>query len=107
MIRMGKSVRSWKILVLLATFTVTAVTGDCAGEHGPSNPCAGNPEWPPGDKLMLSLRVARAMKDVRAIARYKSLVRQRRLTERRPFGGDTAPPFARRTATGRHPPWGR
>jgi hypothetical protein len=105
--RMRKTVRSWKALVLLAAFTVTAATGTFAGEPGTSSSRAGNPEWPPGDKLMLSLQVARAMKDGRGIARYKSLARQRRLRERRTFGGKAAPPLARRTATDRYPPWGR
>jgi len=105
---MGEPLRPWKILVLLAALTATAAAGACAGERGTPGPCAGDPEWPRGDKLMLSLRVARAMKDGRGIARYKSLVRQRRVRERRPTGGKTAAaPLHRRAATGRYPPSGR
>jgi hypothetical protein len=103
---MGKPVRSWKILVLLAVITVTA-TEASAGKTGISGSCFVNPEWRPGDKLLLSLQIARARKDGRGIARYKSLVRQRRLIERRPPGGRTAPPLPRRIATGRYPPAGR
>jgi hypothetical protein len=92
---MGGPVRSWIILVLLAAFTVTAVADGFSGEPEPSNFRVGNPEWPPGEKLMLSLRIARAKKDGRGIARYKSLARQRRFVERRPIRGKTAPPLAR------------
>lgn len=101
---MGKTVGSWKILVLLALFPVTAVTEACAGEPGTSSSCIRNPEWPLGDKLALSLRVARANKDGKAIARYKSLVRQRKLDARRPFGGKAAPTLPRWISTGRYPP---
>ena len=99
--------RTWKILVLLAVFTATTAAGACAGERGTPGPRVGDPEWPRGDKLLLSLRVARAMKDGRGIARYKSLARQRRVRERRPTDGKTATPLPRRAATGRRPPAGR
>jgi hypothetical protein len=104
---MGKTVVSWKTLVLVAAFALTAVTGACAGEPGASGSCVGNPEWPPADKIMLSLQVARARNDWKGVARYKSLARQRRFMERRPFGGQTPSPPPRRNATGRCPPCGR
>jgi hypothetical protein len=103
---MGEAARSRKILVLLVALTVTA-TEACAGSPGTSSSWFASTEWRPGDKLMLSLQIARARKDVRKIARYKSLARQRRLVERRPPGGRTAPSHPRRVATGRYPPAGR
>jgi hypothetical protein len=102
-----KTLRSPKILVLLAAFLLTAVPGASDGSPGASGACVGRPETPPGDKLMLSLQIARARKDGKGIARYKSLARQRRLLERRPPGGRTAPPLPRRGSTGRYPPSGR
>lgn len=104
---MGITSRTWKILVLLAAFTATAAAGACAGERGTPGSRVGDTEWPRGDKLLLSLRVARAMKDGRGIARYKSLARQRRVRERRPSCGETAPLLPRHDATGRRPPAGR
>jgi hypothetical protein len=104
---MGRIARLWKTVVVLAALTATVATGPWAGEPLAGSPFAGRPERAPGDKLMLSLQVARARKDGRGIARYKSLVRQRRLLERRPSAGKSAPPLARGTATGLRPPWGR
>ena len=105
---MGGPARSWIILaLLLAAFPVTAITDARSGEPGPPGIRVGNPEWPTGEKLKLSLRIARAKKDGRAIARYKSLARQRRLVTRRPSGGKTGPPPSGNLVTGRYPPWGR
>jgi hypothetical protein len=104
---MGRIARSWKTVVVVAALTATVATGSCPGEPLAGSPCAGRPERAPGDQLMLSLQVARARKDGRGIARYKSLVRQQKLLERRPPAGKSAPPLARGTATGLRPPWGR
>lgn len=104
---MGTVERTWIVLVMLAAFPVTTIQDARSGEPGPPVFRVGYPEWPPGEKLMLSLRIARAKKDGKGIARYKSLARQRRLFVRRPFDGKIGPPPAGEIVTGRYPPWGR
>jgi len=104
---MGGPVRSWIILVLLALSMGTAIPDARSGEPGPSSFRGGNPEWPPGEKLMLSLRIARAKKDGKRITRYKSLARQRKRIARRPPGGKDGPPPTGNVVTGRYPPGGR
>jgi hypothetical protein len=105
--RMGTVERTWIVLVLLAAFPVMAIQDARSGEPGPPVFRMGNLEWFPGEKLMLSIRIARAKKDGRGIARYKSLARQRKFIGRRPFDGKTGPPPTGEIVTGRYPPWGR
>jgi hypothetical protein len=104
---MGGTVRWWIILVLLPLSVGTAIPDARSGEPGPPSFRGGNPEWPPGEKLTLSLRIARAKKDGKRITRYKSLARQRKRIARRPPGGMAGPPPTGNVVTGRHPPGGR
>jgi hypothetical protein len=92
--------------VLMGALALAAVAASHAGEGHPG-PLAGYPDHRAGDRLMLSLQVARARKDHGGIARYKSLLRQRLWKVRRAPGGASAPPVAGRPATGRRPSSGR
>ena len=104
---MGIYARSLKILALLAALTVTAFPGACAGDPGPSDSFARQPERAPGEPLLLSLRIARVNRDWKGVARWKSLARQRRLIARLPSGRREVPPRAGHVIAGRRPPWGR
>jgi hypothetical protein len=102
-----RAARPWKTAFLAAVFAWMAVEGSHAGGKASGPACAGNPGWSRSDRLDLSLRIARARKDDRAIARYKSLLRQHRRKAPRSPGRAPAPPCEDRSATCRFPPWVR
>lgn len=104
---MALSVRRWRFLLLLALFAAPGGSGSLAGETEIPGVFSRRPGGTPADPLLLSLRIARAMKDAKGIARYKSLARQRRLAERRTRGGASGRPPVGQTVTGPHPPAGR
>lgn len=98
--------RRWKLL-LLVLGTMTGVPETIAGETEIPRTVLRGPGQGQGDPLLLSLRIARAVKDGTGIARYKSLARQRRLKEKRAPGGKAERPRTVDIVTGRLPPAGR
>jgi hypothetical protein len=101
---MRDTMRPWKTAALAAVILLMTVAGSRAGETSAGTLSFGNPDRFQGEKLLLSLRIARATRNERAIARYKCLLRQRRWKERH---SHAAPPVAGPSATGRCPPSGR
>jgi hypothetical protein len=101
---LGDTMRPWVTAALLAAILLVAAEGSTAGETPAGALSVRHPERFREEKLLLSLRVARANRNERATARYKCLLRQHRWRERH---SRTGPRIAGPSATGRCPPSGR
>jgi hypothetical protein len=103
---MRRAKRSPIVSVLMGILALAAVAVSHPGEGYPMTR-EGDPVLRAGDRLRLSLQVARARMDHGGIARYKSLLRQRLWKARRPSWGTHAPAVAGRSVTGGSPSSGR